>query len=151
MFELHRIGGGPLQRLVDHGVGTDRCSEEPGCDIGHGLCLALIRAFTGHRRRSADTDRRLIRSAAVTKPTHQNSDICPLAAAIGMQFIKHDEFETGGIADDPRVQLVLPGEQEFGHHEVGEQDVRRIFSDLHALFPALLSRVTRDYWFECGR
>jgi len=61
-----------------------------------------------------------------------------------VQLVEDEEAQASTVADDPAVDLVLPGHQQLEHHEVGEQDVRRSVCDLLSLLAILLPCVARD-------
>lgn len=51
----------------------------------------------------------------------QQGDIGPLPAPVRVQFIEHKELQALGRLD--KVLLLRPGEQEFQHHVVGQEDI----------------------------
>ena len=60
-----------------------------------------------------------------------------------MKLVEDQEIEVFAIGDDALVEFVLPRQQQFEHHEVGEQDVRRVVGDAPALVLVFLSGVAR--------
>jgi hypothetical protein len=84
------------------------------------------------------------RAEAITQAPHQHRHVRPLAAAIGMQLVKKDEVEALRILDDGLVELVLPGHQQFEHHEIRQQDVGLGFADAHAFVMVFLAGVPRE-------
>src|SRR6202047_2977867 len=48
---------------------------------------------------------------------------------VAPSLIKKDEVEALRILDDGLVELVLPGHQQFEHHEIRQQDVGLAFAD----------------------
>lgn len=78
---------------------------------------------------------------ALANPPYQQRNVRTLPAAIGVQFIQHQEPKTGAVADDVAIESLLPGHQELEHHEVCLQDVRRVVGDPPALHAVLLARV----------
>ena len=67
----------------------------------------------------------------------------PWRTAIGVKLVEDQEIEVFAIGDDALVEFVLPGQQQFEHHEVGEQDVRWVVGDAPALVLVFLSGVAR--------
>ena len=131
-----------LQCLGDDRVPRDRGSEELGCDLGDELISIVLIVPAHHRGRSADADWRPLGIADPrTQTAHQHGDVGALASAIGMQLVEHHEAQTGAVLDDLLVKLRLPGHQQLEHHEIRQQDVRRIVLDLLALLRALLAGV----------
>lgn len=69
-----------------------------------------------------------------------------------MQFIKDEELESIGSPNDGFVDLVLPGHHELQHHEVGQDDVRRILGYAVTLLAFLLACIAREGdWFGATR
>ena len=60
-----------------------------------------------------------------------------------MQFIKHQELQTP-CCTDQLVALLRPGQEQFEHHVVGEQDVRWVREDRLSLLVGLLSGVSSE-------
>ena len=46
-----------------------------------------------------------------------------------MKFVENEEFQIFAVANDLLVEIVLPRQQQFEHHEVRKQDVRRVVGD----------------------
>ena len=61
-----------------------------------------------------------------------------------MQFVEDDELKTVGVLDDLRIQCILPGQEKLGHHEIGQQDIRRMRGNLLPGFPGILPGVSPD-------
>jgi hypothetical protein len=76
-----------------------------------------------HRRRCTNAKGRAVLAETITQPPHQHRHVCSLATAIGVQLFENDEVETLRIFDDGLVEIVLPGHQQFKHHEIRQQDV----------------------------
>ena len=55
---------------------------------------------------------------ACLQATHEHGDIGSLTAAVGVKFVKDDEFESVAVLKNLAIKLILPGHQEFEHHEV---------------------------------
>ena len=77
----------------------------------------------------------------VPQAADKHGDVGALAAAVGVKLVEDQEFEVFAIADRPLVEFVLPGQQQFEHHEVGQQDVRRVVGDAPALLLVFLAGV----------
>ena len=74
----------------------------------------------------------------------EECDVGTLAAAIGVQFVEHQESETRTVANDLAINVLLTGHQELEHHEVRQQDVRRIVGDPTTFLGVLLSCIARE-------
>ena len=115
-------------------------------------CSAVdIGSFAGHGGRGSDADRRLVWCAAVAKTTNEDGDIGALAAAIGVQFVENDEIQSVRILYNLGIELVLPRQQQFGHHEVGQQNVRRVVCDSLPILLAFLAGVAPHNRLKLGR
>ena len=129
---------------------NDRIRADPGAedfrgDPGHRGALLFRGAFACHGRGRADADRRMLRVADPRlESAHQHRHIRALAPAVGVQLIEHDEPQAAAILDDLPVQIVLPRHEQFEHHEVGKQNVRRVVPDALAFVGAFLSGVSRE-------
>ena len=62
-----------------------------------------------------------------------------LAAAVGVQFVENEK--TQPLRSTHQLAVLAAGEQQFQHHVVGEQDVRRIAPNRLTLRPFFLPRV----------
>ena len=98
-------------------------------------------AATRQRGRGADTLHRAGGQQLAHAP-QQKGDIRALTAAVGMEFVEDEKLETFGRSDE--LLFARPGEHEFQHHIVGEQDVRRARDDARACFLILLARVALE-------
>ena len=130
------------ERLGDDVTGVNAGGEQGRRDPGDG-CLALGGGpFTtaDHGCRGADADKPVGREP-FPHPPDQQGDIGPLPSPVGMQFIEDEKPEAGTVPDDLAVEVILPGHQELEHHEVGQQDVRRVGRDALPFLVALLARV----------
>ena len=75
---------------------------------------------------------------------HQHRHIRALAPAVGVQLIQHNEPQAAAILDDLPVQSILPRHEQFEHHEVREQNVRRVVLDALPFIRAFLAGVSRE-------
>ena len=141
MLEFETIVRGALQGFIDHGIRTHRRSEETCGHISH--CLGSAGAFSlvGHGGRGANTDGRLVWRAPVPKSADKDGHVRSLAPPIGVELVKDNELHSPGMVDDFGIQFVLPGQQQLGHHEVGQQNIGRLPGNALALLPAFLARV----------
>ncbi len=64
------------------------------------------------------------------------------ASAVGVQFVQNYELEAGCICDYLRVKIVLPRQQQLGHHVVGQENIWRAGGNSLTLFSAFLTCVT---------
>mgnify|MGYP000679837393 CR=1 FL=1 len=62
-----------------------------------------------------------------------------LAAPVGVEFVQHQEAQSGAVSNHPSIQVILTGHQEFEHHEVGQQNVGRTVGNRLALLGGFLS------------
>ena len=123
------IVGRSAQGFVDNRVRSDLHTEQTRCRFGDCYCPAFAVAFVRHRGGRSYTDRRGVRRATIAQPSDQDSDIGALPASIGMQLVENDELETVGVRYHLTIDAVLTGQQQLGHHEVGQENVGRIVSD----------------------
>ena len=61
-----------------------------------------------------------------------------------MQLVQHEEAQPRTVADDAAIDILLPRHEEFQHHEVGEQDVRRVVRNALPLVHVLLAGVAGE-------
>src|SRR5262249_1210613 len=85
-----------------------------------------ISACPCDRCRSADT-LQMGRCKRIAYPANEQGHISTLATAIRMQFIEDEELESLRGLDE--VFLPRPREQEFQHHIVCQEDIRRSRND----------------------
>ena len=100
-----------------------------------------IGAFADHRGRSADAQRRFDAATTIAQAAHQDGDIGTPLAAIGVKFVQHNELQAMRVADHFRIKPVLPGQQQFKHHKIGQQNIRRIGSYGLTFFFIFLSSI----------
>ena len=62
-----------------------------------------------------------------------------------MQLVQDDELKPPRVRHDLGIDGVLPSQQELRHHEVGQENIRRILRDPLAFLLILLSGVTPDH------
>ena len=90
------------------------------------MLLGGLIALRGHRGGRPDA-LNVSRVAGIAKAADEERDIRPLAAPVGVQFVEHEELEVPGRLD--QVPFLGPGKDQFEHHVVGQQDVRRVRDD----------------------
>ncbi len=81
---------------------------------------------------------------AFTQTPHQQSHVSALTPPIGVQFVENQKLQTVAMLDDAAVVLIKTGEDEFQHHEVGEENVGRVVRYVLAFGRGFLSCVTGD-------
>jgi hypothetical protein len=86
------------------------------------------------------------RQSPIPQPSHQHRHIRTLPAAIGMELVKHYEFQTFCVTDDLLIERILTRHQQLKHHEIRQKDIWRISCNGLALFAALLSCVSCEGW-----
>ena len=117
----------------------DRHSKQRGRHLGDRPALIAGIAFRGHRGRGTDA-LNSCRVTGVPEPADKQSHIGALAATVGVQLVQDQEPQTPGRLD----QTSIPGagEDQFQHHVVGQQDVRRVSDDPGPVFRGLLPGIT---------
>ena len=139
--------GHTAERFRNYRVRSDPGTEDFRGNLGHRGVLLFRVALACHGRGCADADRRMLRIADPRlEAAHQHRHVRALAPAVGVQLIEHDEPQAAAVLDDLPVEIVLPRHQQFEHHEVGEQDVRRVVLDALAFLGAFLAGVSREGW-----
>ena len=68
-----------------------------------------------------------------------------------MQFVENDKFQTGCVLYDFSIEIILSRQKQFGHHEVGQQYVRRVICDPAPLLLAFLTGVAPHNRLELTR
>ena len=137
-FERFGLWRGALEGFGDDVGDRYLGSEQAAGHLGH-LCIALdLCAISRHGGRCPDADQ-LVRQS-LTDSAHQQRHISALASSVGVQFIEHQELQSLGVGNHLLVNGVLPRQQQLQHHEVGEQDVRRVGLHRLPLFSAFLTR-----------
>ena len=103
--------------------------EQLGGNIGDFCPLVgkVAGCIRNHGGRSADADH-LLGTVGADSPD-QHGNVCSLAATIGVEFVKDQKTEIFVDAIPDRA-FTDPGQQQFQHHVVGEQDLRRILPHL---------------------
>ena len=142
VLECESIVRGALQRFIDHSIWTHLRSKKPCGNTSHHPGSVCACALVGHGGRGSNADGWcLVWCAAVPQPTDKDGHVRSLAPPIGMELIKDNELQPLGMVDDFGVQFVLPGQQQFSHHEVGQQNIGRLLRNALALLLAFLTRV----------
>ena len=144
----YRVGGSgrngdAIERLGDDVALGDPASEELRSHVRDHAVLVHERSLARHRGRGADAQERP-GLEPLADPAHQQRHVRTLAAAVRVQFVQNQEAQARAVADDPAVDLLLPRHEELEHHEVGEQDVRRVVRDLPPLAGVFLPRVAGE-------
>lgn len=132
--------GNALQGLADDVFRLYRKAKDARGHIGDSALALLPPAAAGHGGRGADTEQ-MMGLEALPQPAHQQGHVGPLAPAVGVEFVEHQEFESPGRMD--QVLVTGPGKDEVKHDVVGQQDVRGPGEDLRPLGLAFLPRVAR--------
>ena len=129
------------ERLIDDCVRTNRHAEQPRGHVCDGSGSTLIGPLTRHGRRRTYVERLRSARTAVAQTADQDRDIRPLPSPVGMELVEDDEPQPARIIDHASVDIILPRQQEFGHHEVRQQDIGRVRRDFETLLLSLLARV----------
>ncbi|MDT4824360.1 hypothetical protein FQZ97_576070 [compost metagenome] len=148
---LERLGprhplGATRQALGNHVVLMHRAAEQCGADFRHRPAPRVLVA-RGHRRRGADAQH-VLRAQALAYPPHQHRNVGTLAPTIGVQLVQYEELQSPHVSDDFLVEAILPGHQQFEHHEVGQDDVGLRRCNALALRVAFLAGVALESWLE---
>ena len=120
-------------------AGLNRHSEQGGRHLGNRPPLIAGVPLRGHRGRGADAlnSRRV---TGVPEPADKESHVGALAAAVSMQLVQDQEPQAPGRLDQAPVPG--PGQDQFQHHVVGQQDVGRISDDPGPVLRRLLPGIT---------
>ena len=132
-----------LKGLPDDIECCERCSKEQTGDVGDGLIAIGFALRGGHRGRCADAHQ-LLSLHAFSDTAHEHGDIRTLPAAVRVEFVQHQELQPATVVDHAAVDVFEAREDQLQHHEVGEQNVRRVVGDCLALVAALLAGVALD-------
>ena len=137
--EATAILRGWKQRLVNHMFRADRHAEQPAGHLRDLVQPLLTAAASDHSSAGADTQEVGI-AASLTQAANQHGHVGPLAAAVSVQFVQHQEFQ---LSHRPvhKHPFAWSGEHELQHDIVGEQQVRRILQDLLLALQCLLAGV----------
>ncbi|OQC03536.1 MAG: hypothetical protein BWX80_02763 [Candidatus Hydrogenedentes bacterium ADurb.Bin101] len=108
---------------------------------GHFPLLVFRGAAGGHGGGGTDANH-ILTAEVEAAPANEEGHIGALASAIGVQFVKHQEPQAPGRPDQGTV--FIAGEQQFQHHVVCEQDIRRVGADRLALVLFLLAGITGE-------
>ena len=136
---FHRVRH-PLQGFVHDVVCVNPGTENLRCHFRH--CPVLFRPFGGggHRGGRPDADQ-VVRFQLRAEAADKERDIGALTAAIRMEFVEHQELKPLAVLYDRAIGRTH--EDEFQHHVVREQDVRRIRAEHLTLGLGFLPRVAR--------
>ena len=132
----------PYEGLPDditrqHG-GAEQCAGHPRDSFTPGVFVA-----TGHRGRCADAAQSRRRQQRTDAP-HQQRHVGTLPPAVGVKLVEHQELQALAVANHVLIDRVLAGHQVLKHHEVRQQDVRRVRADRAAGFGVFLPREARE-------
>ena len=144
----YRICGGAgngdaLERLGDDIAFGDPAPEQLRNHACDHAALVVERSFARHRGRGADAQQAL-GLEPLTDTAHQQRHVGTLAATVCMEFVEDEEPKARAVADDPAVDLLLACHEELEHHEVGEENVRRLVGNPLPFVLVLLSRVAGE-------
>ena len=112
-------------------------AEQLGGYVGNFLLLLGKSARACQRCRCADALERVLDSSkGNAQATDQHSHVRALSATIGMQFVKYKKLQIGsGLY---QLALIRPGQDQFQHYIVGQENIRRIIKNfLSGLFSFL--------------
>ena len=135
------VGDGP-QGFGNDIAGIDSGAKQAACDGRNGGVPVVGRAFGGHRRRGADTEKILVEPLPDASDEH--GDVGPLPPAVGVELVEDQEPESLGVFADRLVGLVEPRHDQLEHDVVGQQYVGRVLRDPIALLPGLLPGVASE-------
>jgi hypothetical protein len=136
------------ERFLDDVLRAERMPEKARGEIGHHSAALLgARLRMGHHGRAgADVDQSRPR-AAFLEPAHEHGHVRALPAAVGMQLVKDKKTQTAARPVQNPVQhdlILRPNQQQLRHDVVGEQDLRRLLTDLVPHFLACFARVAGE-------
>ena len=143
-----RVGGSgrngdAIERLGDDVALGNPDPEELRSHARDHAALVIERSLARHRGRGADAQE-LPGLEPLADTAHQQRHVRTLAATVRVQLVQDEEAQARAVADDPAVDLLLPRHEELEHHEVGEEDVRRVVRDPSPLVRILLPRVAGE-------
>src|SRR5690606_40519156 len=74
-----------------------------------------------------------------------SSDVCSSdLTAVGVEFVENQILQASAVVHNQTVRFLIASEDQLQHHEVGQQDVRRVGCDGLADGVVLLAGVTVD-------
>ena len=120
----------------------DGCPEQAGSDAGDGVIALVSAALCRHGRAGADAKE--VGIGAVTHPANQHGHVGALPTPVSMEFVKDEEAQILGLLDHLRVRRGMPGQHEFKHDVIGQQNVRRVRCECLPIFCALLSSISSE-------
>ena len=133
--------GGTFQGFTNNVGAFDGVAEQASSQTGDIGALLLPRTASRQRCRGANALHR-IRIEQFPHAAQQQRHIRTLATAVGVKFIEHQEFQTLRGGDE--LLLAWPGENQFQHDVIRQQDVRRRGDDPRARFFVFLSGVALE-------
>ncbi len=132
--------GRSLKCLADDPGRLDCRSEEPGRDSRNLAPLFGQRAFGCQGRRGSDAlHARGFRRRPQT--AHEERHVATLSPPVGVQLVENQELQSLRLGHDP-LGFDRTGKNQFQHHIVGEENVRRIGDDGFSLGVGLLAGVS---------
>ena len=134
--------GDPLQGFANHVLLGDLRAKQQAGNTGDGLISVCQRARGRHGGGRANAHQ-LVGLQTLAQTAHQQGYVGALASPVGVQLIQHQEFQTLAMLDHPPIHVLIAGQNQLQHHEVGQQDVGRVVGYLVALSLAFLARVAR--------
>ena len=132
-----QFGRRAFQSFSDHR--PDGSAEQRLRDRRH--LLFGGRPAARHRRGRAHADHAVAVEGEAAS-ANQQGDVRALPPAIGMELVQDQEPQA--LGGPHQFAILAPREQQFEHHVVGEQDVRRVGPDLFPFRPLFLTRVARE-------
>lgn len=132
-----------LERFPDHVFPGDGLAEQRAGHARHDRLPVVGAARAGHRRRRADADH-VACLEPLPKPADQERHVRPLPAPVRVKLVENKEREPLAMRDHPPIHLLVAGQDQLEHHEVRQEDVRRVLRDGDAFMGLLLPGVTRD-------
>ena len=134
--------GDPLQGFANHVLLGDLRAKEQAGNTGDGLISVGQRARGRHGGGRANAHQ-LVGLQTLAQAAHQQGYVGALATTVGVQFVQDQKLQTLAMLDHSPIHVLIAGQNQLEHHEVGEQDVGRIVGYLVALSLAFLARVAR--------
>ena len=140
--ELRRFKIGLLcfapQTFTHHVIGLDCDAKKLRGQRGHLPLLFGESVRSSDRRRSSDALEILV-GHQLAQPTHEHGDIAALPTAIGVEFVQHEELQSGSHLHE--LVLVRPREDQFEHHVIREQNIRGLLQDFLSGLNVILAGV----------
>jgi hypothetical protein len=143
---VRRRIGDPFQGLDDDVAFRDWDRKQLGGDTRYYPALVLQRTLARHGGGGSDA-LEVLGAKPLAYAANEQGYVGTLAPPVSVQLVEDEETQPHAVFHDAPVQIILPGHEQFEHHEVGQEDIRRVVRNAVSLLGVLLARVSG----ECHR